>query len=279
MHAEAGRLRIRDSLKQVVNNSEMLTDRALGRIERAFGHHVMNNYATGECMFLTNACKTDAGAHINADWAILEVVDEKNRPVPAGTTGARVLITNLSNTTLPFIRYEVGDVVTMATEPCRCGSRLPRVERIHGRTSDTFWIETARGYRQLISSIFKNAFDHAREVREWQAVQVERNRFRVNLEILPGERFDEPHAWGVLRRQLEMYGFLGQFEIEMGVVERLTADPRTGKFRRIVSLVGAPADLETRLAVSEQRLDAPQLVPAGSLHAGASATSRAERRA
>ncbi len=87
LEALAGRLRLKPELQQVVNNSEVLTDRARDRIESAFGLHVLNNYATGECTFLTNGCSTDPGAHVNADWAILEVVDEQNRPVPPGTPG------------------------------------------------------------------------------------------------------------------------------------------------------------------------------------------------
>ena len=87
LEAEAGRLRLAPELRQVVNNSEALTDRAKARIESAFGLHVMNNYATGECPFLSNGCHTDDGAHVNADWAILEVVDDEYRPVPDGTPG------------------------------------------------------------------------------------------------------------------------------------------------------------------------------------------------
>lgn len=249
LEAEAGRLRLAPELQQVTNNSEVLTDRAKARIEHAFGRHVMNNYATGECTFLSNGCPTDDGAHINADWSILEVVDQEYQPVPAGTPGAKVLITNLANRVLPFIRYEVGDIVTMATEPCRCGSRLPRVERIEGRTADTFWIEDQGQYRQLISSVFKNAFDYAREVREWQAIQVDRNRFLVRVELLAGQSFDEYHLRRELERQLDMYRFREVVSVATKVVERLGPDPKTGKFRRIISQVGAPFDLEQRLRV------------------------------
>ncbi|QDV33539.1 phenylacetate--CoA ligase family protein [Tautonia plasticadhaerens] len=270
LHAEAGRLKLSPGLEQVVNNSEVLTDRARLRIESAFGRHVMNNYATGECTFLSNGCPTDAGAHVNADWAILEVVDAQNRPVPDGTPGSKVLITNLANTTLPFIRYEVGDIVTMAATPCRCGSKFPRVERIDGRTADTFWIEEGGRYRQLISSVFKNAFDYAREVREWQAVQVDRNRFVVRIELLQEASLDGPHLWRALDRQLEMYRYRGVVSVSIEVVDRLGPDPTTGKFRRIVSLVGPPKDLEHRL-----RVDPPHRA-AGS--GPATITSRAARR-
>ncbi|CAN5756529.1 hypothetical protein BH23PLA1_BH23PLA1_10030 [soil metagenome] len=251
LHAEAGRLHLAPELRQVTNNSEVLTDRARARIERAFDQKVLNNYATGECTFLTNACRTDDGAHVNADWAILEVVDADYRPVPAGTPGAKVLITNLANTVQPFLRYEVGDVLTMAQTPCQCGSRLPRVERIEGRSADTFWVEDGGRYRQLISSVFKNAFDYTREVREWQAVQHARNALTIRLELLPGATLDAPHAWNALNRQFDMYGFCNLIKVELQVVPRLGPDPRTGKFRRIVSEVGPPADLEARLASAE----------------------------
>lgn len=239
-HVEEGRLDLSPDLIQVVNNSEVLTDRAKARIETAFGRPVMNNYATGECPFLSNGCPTDDGAHVNADWAILEVVDEHNQPVPPGTPGKKVLITNLANKIQPFIRYEIGDVATMAATPCGCGSNLPRVERIDGRTADSFWIKDGTTYRQMINSVFKNAFDYTREVREWQAIQLERNRIKVRLELLPGRNLDEAHAWSALNRQLGDYGYLGIVDVSLEIVPRLEADAKSGKFKRIVSLVGPP---------------------------------------
>ena len=260
LEASAGRLRLAPELTQVVNNSEVLTDRARERIEAAFGLPVMNNYATGECPILSNGCATGPGAHVNADWAVLEVVDERYRPVPDGTPGRKVLITNLANQLQPFIRYEVGDVVTMATEPCRCGSRLPRVAHIEGRTADAFWVWDGTRYHQLISSIFKNAFDYTREVREWQAVQTQRNRVRVRLELLPGASLDETHAGLAVKRQLSMYGFQSILDVGLEVVPRLEADATSGKFRRMVSLVGTPREVDPGAVTI--RLDAAETTPA-----------------
>lgn len=242
--AEAGRLRLAPELQQITNNSEVLPERAFQRVRAAFGLHPINNYATGECPFLTNGCRTDAGAHVNADWAILEVVDDAGNPVPDGTPGARVLITNLANTVQPIIRYEIGDVVTMATTPCRCGNRLPRVERIEGRTADVFWIWDGAQYRRLINALFKNGFDYLHDVREWQAVQEGRNAIRVRLEPVPGTRLDLSRVQSVLHRQLAMYGLLGLLDVTLEPAAKLAPDPRTGKFRRIISLVGPPTEGE-----------------------------------
>lgn len=243
LEIETGRLRLGPQLVQVTNNSEVLTEKARARIEAAFGCPLLNNYATGECPFLTNGCPTHEGAHLNADWAILEVVDDQYRPVPPGTPGQKVLLTNLANRVQPFIRYEIGDVVTMAATPCGCGSLLPRIEKIEGRSADTFWIRDGSTYRQIINSVFKNAFDYTREVREWQAVQIERNRIHLQVELLPGTTLNEPHAWWSINRQLELYNFLGKLDVSLQVVPRLRSDQPSGKFRRMISLVGPPENL------------------------------------
>jgi phenylacetate-coenzyme A ligase PaaK-like adenylate-forming protein len=241
---QADRLRLAPELRQIVNNSEALTDQARARIEAAFGVPVLDNYAMGECPFLSNGCTAGPGAHVNADWAILEVVDANANPVPAGTPGSRVLITNLANTIQPFLRYEVGDVVTMAADdgPCRCGSRLPKIERIEGRAAEVFWFQDETGYRQILATAFKNACDYLRGVREWQAVHEERNRVRVRVEPLPGAVIDEAQARAQLRRQLEWFGLPDNVVIELEVVPRLAPDPQTGKFRRVVNLTAAPAE-------------------------------------
>jgi phenylacetate-coenzyme A ligase PaaK-like adenylate-forming protein len=230
-------------LQQVVATSETLTEAARARIQAAFGVPLLDNYAAGECLFLSNGCPTDPGAHVNADWAILEVVDENNRPVPPGQVGSKVLVTNLANTVMPFLRYEMGDRVVMATEPCRCGSRLPRVERVEGRSADFFWVRSKIGYRPLLTYPFQHALEYLRDVREWQAVQRERNRILVRVEMLPGAALDRARARRKLAERLETVGLRDELEIEMEVVPHLGWDAGTGKFRRLVSLVGPPEDL------------------------------------
>jgi phenylacetate-coenzyme A ligase PaaK-like adenylate-forming protein len=238
--AQAGELRLAPTLRQIVNNSEKLTEQARARIEAAFGLHVLDNYAIGECPFLSTGCLTDEGAHVNADWVIFEVVDAAYQPVPPGAQGQKILITNLANTVQPIIRYEITDMVRMATAPCRCGSQLPRIARIEGRTTDAFWVRDGAAHRQLPATLFKHAFDHLREVREWQAVQVERNRIRIKLELLPGAAFQEGHIRWAVQYQLDLHGLGELVAVDLETVPALAADPATGKFRRTVSLVGAP---------------------------------------
>ena len=235
------------NLRQVVTWSETLTPPARQRIVEAFRVPLMDNYASGECMFLTNGCPAAPGAHVNADWAILEVVDENYQPVPPGQLGHKVLMTNLANTVQPFIRYEIGDRIAMATEPCGCGNRMPRIEKIVGRAADFFWIHTATGFRPLTAYPFQHAFDYRREVREWQAEQVERNRIVVRLEPIPGATPDLVAARKRLDERLELTGLRQELDIRIESVPHLTTDAHTAKFRRMISRAGIPEDLDPSL--------------------------------
>ena len=47
--------------------------------------------------------------HVNADWYLVEPVDRRGTPVPPGRPSHTTLITNLANTVLPIIRYDIGD--------------------------------------------------------------------------------------------------------------------------------------------------------------------------
>jgi phenylacetate-coenzyme A ligase PaaK-like adenylate-forming protein len=240
VEAEAGRLRLAGNLRQVVNHSETLSPAARERLRSAFGVPVLNNYATAECSFLSNGCPTDAGSHINADWCIVEIVDEHNRPVPPGVAGHKVLVTNLANRVQPFLRYEVSDPVMLAVEPCRCGSRLPRIADVDGRRYEDFWVHDGARLRPLSPFLFKKAFLDSYEVREWQAVQHARNAFTLRVEILPGATFNGQRARDSIRRHLDLYGFDENVTFTLEVVSALASDPRTGKFRQAVSLVGPP---------------------------------------
>lgn len=235
---EAGRLRL-PHLKQLVNNSELLTDAARQRLQQVFGVPVMNNYAAGECMHLSVGCPTDPGVHINADWAILEVVDAEGRPVPPGQRGAKVYVTNLSNRIQPIIRYVINDAVTWATAPCRCGSQMPRLERIEGRGNDSLWVRDRMGsWRRLDPMILKANLHFCTDVLDWRVTQSVPEHFLLEVVPVPGQTVDEDRLRRVIFFALENYGFQGLVQVEHAVVSRLPPDPATGKVKRVICTTG-----------------------------------------
>ncbi len=234
-------------LKQIANSSEQLSARARQRIESAFGVPVVDHYGIGECLFLSDGCPTDGGAHINSDWAIVENVDDEYQSVPPGEPGSKVLITNLANFVQPFIRYEVPDRIVLASEPCGCGNRLPRIERVEGRSAEAFWVSNARSQHQLLPGVlFHSAMDELHGVREWRAIQTERNAIELQVELFGGTEliYDER----ALVARLHEFGLPAHVRVSIEQVIGLRPDPRTGKYRRLISEVGPPKRVESLCA-------------------------------
>jgi phenylacetate-coenzyme A ligase PaaK-like adenylate-forming protein len=70
-----------------------------------------------------------------SDLAIVELVDDDDRPVAPGTTSAKVLVTNLSNLTQPLIRDELTDRFVRQPDAGDHGHLRVTVE---GRADDLF---------------------------------------------------------------------------------------------------------------------------------------------
>lgn len=130
-----GRLRI--ELEGAATSSEALGDDVRERAAAAWpGLRLHDVYASTEGGMMATECDGRCGLHVWEDCVILEVVDERNRPVPPGVPGHRVLLTSLWNRTQPLIRYELEDSVTMAVGENPTGRPFARIARVGGRTAD-----------------------------------------------------------------------------------------------------------------------------------------------
>jgi phenylacetate-coenzyme A ligase PaaK-like adenylate-forming protein len=137
----AGRLQI--APREVWTGGETLTPATRAFVEQSFGCPVSNSYGASEFLSLAFECRCGR-LHLNSDWAVLEPVDEAGQPVPQGQMGATTLLTNLANHVQPIIRYDLGDRVVLAAQPCECGSALPVID-VQGRCDDALMLRSAAG--------------------------------------------------------------------------------------------------------------------------------------
>ena len=240
--ALAGRLQIGTGkpLRQIINMSEPLSDGAKRLVEQAFGLRVTDNYAMGECMALTTACPQGHGMHVQADWAILEVVDRNFKPVPPGQPGEKVLVTNLYNRVQPFIRYEICDVVTMSPEPCPCGLPLPLILKVQGRTDEVVWIKDGDHFRQVHPYVFVDMLDEFPAVGWYQITQTDRNRFLLRAVPAPGRTVQKEDLIQIMHSGLQRFGLEKLIRLDIEVAKDVAPDPKTGKLKRISSKIGPP---------------------------------------
>lgn len=246
----ADRLRLArpGALRQIMNMSEPLSAGAKKKVLAAFGIPLSDSYGMGECLALSNGCPEGHGMHLQADWAILEVVDHRNRPVPPGQPGEKALLTNLYNTIQPFIRYEVTDVVTISPDPCPCGSPLPLILRVEGRSDEVVWIRDGGQYRKVHPYVFVDVLDRIPEVGLYQIRQTGRNQFTIQAAPAPGRHLERAALEKLLEQGLRDFGLADLVELRVEPNEKLAPDSKSGKLKRIISEVGPPEDAEVKVA-------------------------------
>jgi phenylacetate-CoA ligase len=122
-------------MRVVFTDGEPLYPRLRETIEEAFSTRVFDLYGNTELCGLIHQC--EAGRmHAAPDYAYLEILDERNRPVEVGCEGYLVW-TGFINDTMPLIRYRIGDRGCRAeTDSCNCGRAFPVVVPTITRDSD-----------------------------------------------------------------------------------------------------------------------------------------------
>ena len=140
---KAGRLRIMPKLFR--SAAEALAPDVKDLVKEVWDAPIADGYTATETGIMAVDCEHRSGMHICEDLVILEVVDAKNRPVPDGTQGAKMLATVLFNHTLPVIRYEFSDLITLSDGTCPCGRPFRRIQRIEGRAEEILRFRTGAG--------------------------------------------------------------------------------------------------------------------------------------
>jgi len=116
-------------LKAIFTTSEQLLPQMRTSIEDAFGKPVFDMYGANDGGILTCECTEHNGYHINTlNCQVDNFRNEHNL--------CELVLTNLSSYSFPFVRYRVGDLGKLETEPCKCGLPWPRIVDLKGRTRD-----------------------------------------------------------------------------------------------------------------------------------------------
>jgi len=176
--AAAGRLQV--SLRELWTGGESLSPGMRSVIEREFGCTVNNSYGASEFLALAAPCRLGT-LHLNSDWAILEPVDEKMRPLPPGQPGCTTLLTNLANRVQPLIRCDLGDRVLLRAERCACGSPLPAIE-VQGRVDDMVVLRSEAGRAvRLLPLALTTVLEDEAGVFDFQIVQQGEHALRLSV--------------------------------------------------------------------------------------------------
>lgn len=177
------------SPKAIVVGAEKIYQHQRALIERVFGAPVFETYGSREFSLIGAECELHEGLHLTMENLLVEIVDDDGTPTAVGEEG-NILVTDLFNRAMPFIRYAIGDRAVAGFETCRCGRGLPLLRKVSGRQLDILF--TVDG-RRLPGEFFPHLLKDYSAVRQFQVVQRELDMIELKLVV------DRP--WSIASRE------------------------------------------------------------------------------
>jgi phenylacetate-coenzyme A ligase PaaK-like adenylate-forming protein len=212
----------------VKSTAEALSPTERTVIGEAFQCPVYNFYGSREVNNLAAECPSRMGLHISALSRYIEIVDTDGNPVGPCVPG-RVLVTDLTNFAMPFIRYEIEDVGSWSAAPCRCGRPFPLLENLLGRKSD--FIVASSG-KLIHGEFFTHLFYSMPQVTSFQVIQESLRFVRVQVVLRPNTT--DPGLEDLRHRIGQALG--PEVSCEVATVAKIER-PSSGKHRFTVSSV------------------------------------------
>lgn len=212
------------SVRFVWTTAAPLSDVSRCHMERIFQCPVYSQYGCCEIYWLASECK-EKKMHYFDTIRHFEVLDDNNRILPDEETG-NLAVTDLLNTVFPLIRYKNGDRVKKLPGRCSCGSKLPIIDKINGRTTDIIRLPDGGC---VPGDFLTTIFDHAPEaVSRFQVVQ--RKDYSITIRYIPSSGDSEKAVAEVCARLKKMFNGL---EVSGEAVDEIEND--RGKVRFVVS--------------------------------------------
>lgn len=215
-----GRLAIKPDA--LTAHSETLLPEHRAAIADAFDAPILNVYGSSEGLF-GGSGPNGAALTFASDMCIVELVDEHNRPVPAGTPSAKVLVTNLYNRVQPLIRYELTD--SFVRQPAAANHGHLRATVV-GRAAELLHYRAV----DLHPAVISNVLIRTPEILDYQVQQTVDG---LDLTVLAEGRIDGHGLREQLVAALACAG-LPAPRVTVSVVATLRRHKETGKLRRFI---------------------------------------------
>lgn len=186
-------------LESIVLGAEKVTRDEVAVIERVFGCPAFETYGCREVMLIATQCERRAGLHVTVENLIAEVLREDGAPAAPGEVG-EVVVTDLHNYAMPFIRYRTGDVARVGHAACPCGRAHPTLSEVEGRIVDV--LRTLDG-RVVPGNFFPHLMKEFEAVARYQVYQPAVRRVEVSIVLdRPLTEADDTRLRGEIERVL-----------------------------------------------------------------------------
>lgn len=187
--------------------------------KEVFNSEVYDQYGCGEVGGIAFECDKHEGLHIAEEHVIIEV-NSKNE----------MLITDLDNYTMPFIRYWNADEAILSDQKCSCGRESQLIKQIVGRTCD-YVIGKNNEYLHWAyfwHLIFDSNVAEKRNLKKFQIVQNDLEK--ITIKLISDELSESERDFIIS----DMRKRLGEVVIDF-VYEDNIENSKTGKYRPVIN--------------------------------------------
>jgi len=205
--------------------AERLSDATRKKLEEVFSGEVFNLYNTREHGCIGFECRQHNGFHIDIGNVHVEIM-EGGKSVPAGQPG-EIVVTDLLNYGMPFIRSRIGDRGVLSPRLCTCGINLPLLSRLEGRESDVLLMPDGS---KVAGLMMLDMFEDISTIKNIQIIQESLQEIMINLETT--EEMTEKFTRYVKSQAIK---FIGEdVNIIVNKVAQIPKNPISGKTREVV---------------------------------------------
>ncbi len=215
-------------IKGIISTAMILHDWQRKAIETIFNCKVFNRYGCEEVSLIASECEKHEGLHINSEGLIVEFIKNGKQALPG--EDATVIVTDLMNHAMPFIRYQVGDVAVYSDKICSCGRELPLIEKVIGRDAD--YIVTPEGKYISGISLTENLSLRIPGVKQMQIEQYEIEYLKMR--IVKDSSYNNKSKIRLAELSKEIFGPSMKYECEY--VDKIEQE-KNGKYRFVISRI------------------------------------------
>jgi phenylacetate-CoA ligase len=218
-----------ESLNGVIASAESLYPYQKKAVEEKFNAPVFMRYGSRELDNVAMECSEREGYHILQSRYIVEILDDNGITVEEEEIG-HIVVTDLMNHVMPFVRYDTGDEGSITYSQCPCGRLSPRLLKLRGRACDYIQLPSKTKVPALRFNVLFEQMGNI--IHEFQIKQ--ESVTKILLRVVPGRLFSS--NWNEERTK-ELITSLLSHEMEV-IIEVVDSIPRTksGKFKYIIPI-------------------------------------------
>lgn len=202
-------------------------------VKNVFNCLVFNMYGSREVGGIACSCRKDNGLHFIPCIHYIEILKPDGPVCTKEGDEGEIVITLLTNRSMPLIRYKIGDLAVVGPRTCSCGINFPMIKDVRGRIGDIFITSDGNHFDP---HFFGHLFYFKSWLKRYQVVQENSDLIRINIELSSESNARNQFIEEQKEISEKIHRVSKNVKINYKVVKNIEKT-RTGKFRYVISRI------------------------------------------